>query len=392
MTFPRVFLAGGLLLAALPAGAVYAPVPEQEQGKTLVVSLKTGLIYDTNLFGAAAKNVESSVFEFTPKVAYNASLTSKTFASASYQPTLSHFDNRPGEKNLDSHEATARVAHAFAESTTLDVLGLFLVSRNPESLLNGLPINSDQSNNRAELNVNFATAPTAKSSVTVKVRSLQSDYRDAVLGRSLDRLENLFGVVGSYAVLPEVKAVAEFRHQDVYYAKLGETKNKHSDYLMAGVDYALAKKLSVSARAGAEWRRRSSEENSTGPYAELTAKYTYAEDSFISGGYMFTIEETSDTARFNDSKIGRTFVSVQHHLTALIVASGSLTYESAALQGRRTQSNIDEETTRGGLTFTYLPTKNWSVSASYDTDLVSSAERSREMVRHRFGISASYSF
>eukprot|EP01035_Chromulina_nebulosa_P046301 gene46301-62714_t len=87
MIFLRVLLAGGLLLAALPARAVYAPVPEQDQGKNLVVTLKAGLFYDTNLFGAAARNVESSVAQFAPKIAYNASLTSQTFASASYQVT-----------------------------------------------------------------------------------------------------------------------------------------------------------------------------------------------------------------------------------------------------------------------------------------------------------------
>jgi hypothetical protein len=272
MIFPRVFLAGGLLAAALPARAVYAPVPEQDQGKSLVVTLKAGVSYDTNLFGASTRAIDSSVFQLSPKVAYNASLTSQTFASASYQPTIDHFDKRPGDKTLDSHEATARVAHAFSATTTLDVLEIYQVARNPESLLSGLPLNSDQSNNRNEVDANFSTAPTAKTTVTLKARAVNYDYRDAVIGRSLDRFENLLGFSGGYAVLPEVKAIAEFRHQDVFYRKLGEAKNKRSDYLMAGADYDVAKKLTVSGRAGAEWRHRSSERSSTAPYAELVAK------------------------------------------------------------------------------------------------------------------------
>jgi opacity protein-like surface antigen len=392
MNFLRVLLAGGVVLTALPLHAVYAPVPEQEQGKSLVLSLKSGLVYDTNLFASASANVESSIFQLIPKAAYNASVTDQTFLSASYQLTFEHFDNRPGDKTLDSHEAMARVAHSFSPGTTLDVLDVFSVSRNPESLLNGLPVNSDQSLNRNELNVNLTTAPTAKATLVAKARSVSIDYRDASVGRGLDRFENLYGLSGSYAFLPEVKAVAEIRHQDVYYKKLGEIRNKSSDYLMAGADYAFAKKLTASGRLGSEWRHRDAEQSSTSPYAELSLKYDYTQDSFVSGGYVYTLEESSDITRFNDSKVNRGFVTVQHHLTALIVASGSVTYESSVLQGRRTVSNIDENTFRSGAALSYLPTKNWTVSGSYDYDQVNSDDRGRAYVRHRVGVSASYSF
>lgn len=380
------------MLAAQSARAVYAPVPEQDLGKSLVLTLKSGLGYDSNLFGGATSRVESAVFHFAPKVAWNASLTSQTFASVDYQPTVEYFENRPGERTLDSHVANLRFAHAFSATTTLDVLEVFRRERNPESLLNGLPLNSDQSNNINEIDVSFSTAPTAKTSVTLKVRGLNIDYRDADIGRSLNRFEDIIGASGGYAILPEFKAVAEFRHQDVFYGKLGETKNKRSDYLMAGADYDIAKKLTLSGRVGTEWRHRSSERSTSAPYAEFTAKYTYAEDSFFSGGYMYTLEETSDTGRFTDTRVHRVFASMQHHVTALIVASASLTYEAAVLQGRRAAANLAEDTVRGGVALTYVPTKNWSVALSYDADDVSSPDPTRVMVRHRAGLSASYSF
>lgn len=392
MKFSCVLLAGGLSLVASAARAVYAPVPEQEQGKSLVFTLKSGLSYDTNIFAAASKNVESSVFQMSPKVAYNASVTDQTFLSLSYQLTLDHFDNRPDDKLLDNHEVMVRAAHAFSQTTTLDVLDVFQRSRNPESLLNGLPVNTDQSNDRNELNVTAATAPTAKTGVTFKARSVHYDYRDVSLGRSLNRLENLFGLSASYAVLPEIKAVAEARHQDVFYRKDGETKNKTSDYLMGGGDYALAKKLTASARGGVEWRHRDAERSTTSPYAEVSVKYDYREASFLAGGYAYTLEETSDTSRFTDTKVNRAFVNLQHHLTALIVASGSLIVESSVLQGRRGLPNVDEDTVRTGAALSYLPTKNWAVSANYDVDHVGSDDRTRELVRHRVGVSASYAF
>ena len=379
-------------LALVPARAVYAPIPEQELGKDLIFTLSLGVSHDSNIFGGATGAIGSSIVEFSPKVAYNASLTDQTFMSLSYQLTLDHFDNRPGEKNLDSHAASARIAHAFSSTSTLDVVDVFQLTRNPESLLNGLPLNADQSFQRNELDGNFTTSPMAKVGLTAKARTVYYNYRNAVLGRSLDRTENLFGLAGDYGVLPEVKAVAEYRHQDVYYDKLGEKKNKHSDFLMAGVDYAIAKKLTTTARVGAEWRHRSSERSTTSPFVELTAKYNYADGSFVTGGYTYTLEEASDTAQFTDTKVNRFVVGVQHTIRPLLIASGSFTYEPSVLQGRRGNANVAEETYRAGASLSYLPTKQWTISFSYDNDHVKSDEGVRNLDRERVGLNASYAF
>ena len=107
------------------------------------------------------------------------------------------------------------------------------------------------------------------------------------------------------------------------------------------------------------------------------------ESSFLSGGFMSTEEETSDTARFTDRNVNRIFVTVQHHLTALIAVSGSFTYEASVLQARRGGSDIDEDTVRSGAALRHLPTKNWTVSARDDLDRMTSGGRARETVRPR---------
>lgn len=371
---------------------VYAPIPEQEQGKDLVIKAKVGLAHDSNLFGAASGAVSTAVWTLAPHATYNASLTAQTFLSAAYGLTLDQFDNRPGDKLLDSHEASLRLAHAFSKSTTIDLNESLSVTRNPESLLAGVKLNTDQSFTRNQLDGRFSTPINAKAEATVKVRSVYYEFRDAALGRSLDRIENLYGLSANYALLPEAKAVAEFRHQDVYYTKEGEMKNKSSEYLMGGVDYEVARKLSLSGRLGVEWRSRTAERDTTSPYAEFTAKYDYAEKSFLLGGFGYSIDETSDTARFNDSKAYKAFVSIQHSVTALIVASGSLTYEPATLQGRRGLANVDEKTVRTGAALSYLPTKNWLISASVDYDRARSDDAARNLSRTRVGVSAVYSF
>src|SRR4051812_17247472 len=124
MKFPRLLIIGGLA-AALPARAVYAPVPEQDQGKDLIFTAKVGYTFDTNIFGAATNEIDSDVWELAPRIAYNHSLTEQTFFAASYGITLDYFDRRPGDKLLDSHDLTLRLAHQFSKSTTVDVNDVF---------------------------------------------------------------------------------------------------------------------------------------------------------------------------------------------------------------------------------------------------------------------------
>ena len=391
LNFSRVLIIGGIL-AALPVWAVYAPIPEQEQGRDLTFAVRAGISYDSNIFGAATDERESMIFTVAPRVNYNASLTAQTFFSAGYGLTLDRFEKRPGDKLLDSHDASVRLAHAFSKATIIDVNDALAVSRNPESLLPGQTLNTNQSFTRNQLDGRFITPVTAKLGATLKARSIYYDYHDGVLGRALDRVENLYGVSGDYAILPEVRGVLEFRHQDVFYRRLGELKNKQSDYLMAGVDYDVARKMSLSGRLGSEWRRRRSDDDITAPYVEVSAKYDYAEKSFLTGGYAYTLEETSDPERFTDTKLHRLFVNIQHSLTPLIVASGSLTYEPGKLQGRRGIADISETAVRGGAALSYLPTRNWTLSAGYDYDRVRSDEPTRKLRRSRVALSATFTF
>jgi hypothetical protein len=392
MINPARALILGVLTVVPHLWAVYAPIPEQQQGRDLTFSVRAGVSYDTNIFGAATGERESAIWTVAPRGTYNKSLTPQTFFSASYGLTLDRFDQRPGDKLLDSHDAAVRLAHAFSKLTTIDLNDTFTVSRNPESLLPGQTLNTNQSFTRNQLDGRFVTPVTAKVGATMKARSVYFDYHDRRLGDSLDRTENLYGLSGDYAILPEVKGVAEFRHQDVFYRSGGELKDKKSNYVMGGVDYEFARKMSASARLGAEWRDRKAERDSTSPYAEISGRYNYTEKSFFTAGYVYTLEETSDPERFTDTKTHRVFANVQHSLTALIVASGSMTYEPSTLQGRRGTSNIGETTVRGGAALSYLPTKNWTLTGGYDYDRVRSDEPARGLRRHRVALSAIFAF
>ncbi len=373
--------------------AVYAPIPEQEQGKPLTFRVGTSAYQDSNIFGAASGEISSMVYNFTGAISYNGSIDDQTFASASYELSNDYETDRPGTKNLTNHSLNARLAHSFSSASNIDVSGAYNISQNPQSLLNGVPLNTDQSLKRGQFDARYTTAAGQKTGVVVKYRYIDYSYDDATLGTNLDHSESLAGLELSYALLPETKLVGEYRYQSIDYRSGSSTKDKTSNFLMGGVDYNPGKDLLVSTRAGFESRHRDSEPNATAPYAELSARYTYAEGSFLAVGYTYTIEEPSDIVNYTDTNVNRFFANVQHRLTGTITASGSLTYEPSRLQGRGgVHVDINETTTRFGLGLSWQPTKNWTADATYDLDDINSDDPSRGQNRTRFGVSARYTF
>jgi predicted porin len=372
--------------------AVYAPIPEQEQGKALSFRLGASVYHDSNIFGSATGAIGSMIYNISPAVLFNSSVSEQTFVSASYELSLDHYTDRPGSKDLASHDFNGRVAHSFTEATNLDLTETYQISRNPQSLLNGVPLNVDQSLDRNEFDGRFTTSAGEKTGVVFKYRNEIFDYLDNTLGDSLNRMEQLAGLELSYAFLPETKLVGEYRYQDISYDHAGSTKDKQSNFFMGGVDYSPGRKLTISSRLGVEDRTRSGETSTTAPHVELSGRYAYAEASFFAAGYTYSIQEPSDTTRFTDSKVNSFFVNLQQQLSPLISASGSITYEPAQLLGRPGFASINEDTTRFGLALSWLPNKNLTVSATYDLDHVDSEDPSRSQDRTRVGVSARLMF
>ncbi|GAB1487869.1 hypothetical protein MASR2M8_03110 [Opitutaceae bacterium] len=382
-----------LVLGALPVWAVYAPIPEPEMGKTFSVTLTGNLYHDSNIFGAATGEIDSMVYSVSPLVSVNASLTQQTFFSGNYRLTLDRIEDRPGDNTLDSHSVTLRLAHAFRPGTTIDLTETFMIARNPESLLAGVPLNTDQSFQRNQVDARLDHTVNPKLMGALKARAIHFAYDNNRLADDLDRAELLFGLSGAYAFLPETKIAGEYRYQDVSYDTGGRSKDKESQFVLIGVDYAPGPKLTASARIGAEFRSRAGESGEDAPYVEVSGKYDYGEQSFLSAGYVYTLEETSNVALYTDTQVHRLFANVQHAFTPVIVGSGSFNYEPSTLQGRRGLSpNRDETTVRVGAALTYIARRNWSVSATVDLDDVSSDDADREMDRSRYGVSARYQF
>jgi len=375
--------------------AVYAPIPEIEQGKALTAYLSAGAYYDSNIFGRSTGEIGSYVYSIDPSLVFNASLDTKTFASASYRLSYDYMPDRPGKKGLDSHELKARIAHTFTPQTELDLSDTYQISKNPESLLPGLAtvVNTDQSYRLNQLDARFATGLTKRTGLIFKGRDTRYNYQDDALSRSLDRVEYLVGLAASHALLPELQSVAEYRHLVINYNSDGATKNKRSDFVLIGADHVLNARVSLSGRIGLESRRRSGERDATLPYAELGCKVDYSKGSYLSLGYGYSVEETSNIELYTDMSVNRFFLNLQQAIMPKLIATSSINWEPSRLHGRRgVRPDQNETNARAGLALIYQPAKTWSVSLSFDYDKIESDDVSRKLVRHRTGLSARYVF
>jgi len=242
------------------------------------------------------------------------------------------------------------------------------------------------------LDAKYTFTPAERLGLALKTRIMYYDYVYEAIGDQLNRFENLYGLEFDYSLLPELKLAGEYRHLDVDYRNDPSENDKHSDFLVAGFDYRVGRRLTASFRAGGEYTHRDSLSTETTPYVEFAGKYDYAQGSFISAGYTYDLEETSNPLLFSDEKVNRMFVNIQHAFTGLIVGSAAFDYEPATLLGRSGLPNITENTTHAGAAVTYLPTRSWKVSLTYDYDYVESGFSSRGLNRSQVGVRAVVTF
>jgi hypothetical protein len=95
---------------------------------------------------------------------FNASLTDQTFFSASYRPTPRLFRQPAREKTLYSQALDARLAHAFSQTSVLDLTDAYSYNQNPEALLNGAARSTPTRRSRATNSTAGSRSPRPRSS------------------------------------------------------------------------------------------------------------------------------------------------------------------------------------------------------------------------------------
>ena len=382
-----------LFSIALPATlfGVYAPIPEQEQGKAIVLSLESGFFYDSNILGRPDGEIDSTVFTVTPQIKYNASLEEQSFIEASYKLQALLFSDRPTEDTLYNHNFNVRFSHTFSPSLILEVSDALLLIDNPESFLLGL-LQTNQSSTNNQFDFRLLSELSKRTSLTVKYRNFNYAYDEAQVASILDRNDNQFGIQVGYKWVPEASFVFEYRFQDRAYDTDGALKDSDSNFFLAGVDWLPNPKVQISGRIGVDDRNQNAGSSKSNFYGQLTGVYKYNPDSFLAFIVTYETVETSAPITFSGEETFSLLLNVQHALTSKIFLAGSIYYDSADLISQTAPTDITDNTVRFGFSAIYQPTQNWSVIFSYDLDDTGSDDFFRTETRSRVGISARYTF
>lgn len=382
------------LTAATTLLAVYAPIPSQEQGEALSGSIASGVYYDSNIFGSQDGRISSVVGQIAPHVDYNHSLSDQTFFSANYDLQVLIFENRPGSDDvLANNFLNARIDHTFSPTLFASISDNFSYTMNPESaVIAGQPLQTDQSYFYNQVEAEALWNITEKWSLEGVFRNQFWFYDDNQLADELDRVQWATGAEVGYLFLPELTIVGEYRFEYDDYTDNSPPKSSFSNYFLAGADYNMTERFLVQARVGAEYRIRESNPDRTSPYGELTLLYLLTERSYVSGGLVYGIFETSDTSSFLDQENLDLNLNFEYFVFPKIALSGSLTYQYAQMNGRGFTPDANEYTYRAGVGVSYLITDNWAAWIDYDYDLVDSQVPGRNQVRNRVGGYVRYTF
>ncbi len=377
------------------ARAVYAPIPEVEQGRLLTVYLAAGQYYDTNIFGAARGGIESMVFQAQPTIVANISAADQTLVAASYQLSADYFDNRPGDHFLMSHSLSARLAHTFSSRFEMEISDSYQIVKNPESLLPGIGgvVNPDQSYNYNQFDGKLFYSVSNRVGLRGKARAIDFAYDNPYLSDGLDRAEYIAGIEAVRMSRANLQVSAEYRYHTIRYDHGGAIKDKDSHCLFAGADYAVTKNTAYTARLGVEALLRRGASDSALPYVELGVKHDYRDRSFVSAGYTFSTEETSDAYAYTGMYSHRFFANVQHALNPQFMLSGIADWTPSRLNGRRGVARaINEWNLKLGTALTCTIADKWSVSLTCDYDYVKSDDPGRNLERVRTGLRARWVF
>ena len=390
-----------LFACSLPALATYAPIPAVEQGRVFTLYLGAGCYYDTNIFGAANAAIGSLVFQLQPNAVLNFSLADQTLLSASYQASLDYFDSRPGDEFLLSHTITARLAHTFSPRLDAEINDTFQVIKNPESLLPGIAdaiANPDQSLNHNQLEAKAAFTATPRDTIKAVARAGNFFYQNPWLRHDLNLGQYTAALQAIHSVRENLQAIAEYRYGAIRYANDGDLKNKDTHALFAGADYAPTKLTAITARLGIEQLLRKNAPDATLPYIELAVKHDFFNNSFISAGYTFAVQETSGVLTYTDMYAHHFFLNAQHGLTRQLLLTALADWQPSRLNAREPpapgakEPDINETNLKLGIALTFLMGKRWSFSFTCDYDNISSDNPQRNLNRARTGIRGRWIF
>ena len=381
---------GLVALGAASLQAAYAPgLSQLETSKPWTVSAAVRGFYDDNYATASSANAQESYgFELAPKVGVNLALD-QTLVRASYGYSGKYFED---DSHWDhSHKFDASVDHAFSERYSVKLSETFTVAQEPDIFFGAVPIRTEGDNIHNKAGVEFDGGLTQVLGYRLSYFNDIYEYDDPTRSVQLDRMEHDFMVAPTWVLQENTVLFVGARYHIVDFDNaVPLDRSSESYYGFVGLDHEINTQLSASARFGFYYTDYDNGENSTEPYADISATYTYAELSSVQVGFRVDQNQTDVTTALAQNSTGG-YVVWNHQLAAKLGAkvTGALTGSEYTGLG----SGGDEDifgTLSAGLTYTI--SQNFSADAGYIYSKLDSDLPGRSYTRNRIYVGVTATF
>jgi len=427
------------LVAAGTAGlqAAYAPdLNSMQTTKVWSASASLRGFYDDNYATAPNGSKRGSYgFEFSPSVSLNKSLQ-QTEIGVRYTYGLYYYQEREelGQDPVDqTHQLDLWVDHAFTERWQGKVSDTFAVGQEPELLIGGgtpFRVKGNNIANNATLSLNtdwtrqFSTAVTYQNGFYDYQQDNGTPTTPSLAGR-LNRVDQSIALDLLWHIAPETTAFVGYQFEQVNYIgnepiapavtflvlmpsphlvtvpeRFSSDRDNRSHFFYVGIQHNLLANLTVAGRVGVQYTEYYNDSTSSptvGPYALVSATYTYTPGSYAQIGFIHQRNATDIIAPdasgriTQDQESSMVYGSINHHITPKLLGTllGSVQYSSFNEGQFANNSDVDYSL---GLNLNYAFTKHFSAEAGYNYDDLTSNISGRGYTRNRvyLGVTAAF--
>jgi hypothetical protein len=434
----RLIASAGLVaVGATGLQAAYAPgLTPMETAKTWSVAASLRGFYDDN-YNTAPSHPSTPLIptakgsfgaEISPRFALNFP-GDQTFVGVSYVYTLRYYEARANNNTDHTHEFNAQLDHRFSERYRVVFSDSFAYSQEPEVVEAGgtisnpnttaLRTDADGLRNRASLKLagqitellGFeATYQNTWYNYFQNASDLQREF-PATLGigshaGTLNRIEHLFDVKGTWQVQEHLLAFAGYKYGIVNYTSNdpvdlfgdpGSFRDSTAHYFYVGGSHSFSSQFSGSLEAGATYTRfeHSPASDSWTPYVDLQGSYSYLPGSSVQIGFRHARNATDQAQilgnTITDQETSTVYGSINHRITSQLTASLLGQYQMSEFKGAATGGQADNFFLVS-LNLLYRINQNWAAEAGYNFDRLDSDITDRSFTRDRYyvGVRANY--
>jgi hypothetical protein len=151
------------------------------------------------------------------------------------------------------------------------------------------------------------------------------NYDDNSVGNLQDRVENHFGNEFRFLLTPITALIGEYRLELVSYTQAQNPLDSTTHFVLGGFDHTFNPYLTVSVRAGAQFRSYSDGGTRNSPYVEANLNYAVGRRTTISWTNRYGLEEPNVSTASNPT-VFRTGLEGKFNLTPRIITTLGLYY------------------------------------------------------------------